>query len=508
MQLRKQWLASVNLPATISLPSEAEWQLPEKVLQFGTGVLLRGLTDFYISKANRQRLFNGRIIVVKSTATGSADAFAKQDGLYTHCIKGIEAHEQVESYFINAAISRVLSAKTDWQKILECAANPALSIIISNTTEVGITLLETDSIKDHPPTSYPGKLLAFLYARYTAFNGSRDSGMVIIPTELIVENGAKLKDIVVQLAHLNKLEESFINWLQDANDFCSSLVDRIVPGALPFNEKQHLETTFGYTDDLAIMSEPYSLWAIETTRTRTKEILSFSQADKGVVITDDIYKYRELKLRLLNATHTLSCGLAYLCGFNIVNEALKDEVFHRFVSGVMYHETIPCITESRISAVEANNFAASVISRFSNPFIQHQWLSITLQYTGKIKTRCIPLILQHYNIRSHAPQHMALGFAAWLVFMRSTSVEGDKYYGERNSIKYWIQDDKASYFFDLWKENSAQQVLAKTLANTELWGDNLITLPGFEEAVLKYMDKILNGENLVAMLSSADANTL
>src|SRR5215510_4051183 len=71
-------------------PAESVFDLPEKVLQFGTGVLLRGLPDYFIDKANRQGFFNGRIVVVKSTSQGSADAFAQQDGLYTVYVRGIE----------------------------------------------------------------------------------------------------------------------------------------------------------------------------------------------------------------------------------------------------------------------------------------------------------------------------------------------------------------------------------------------------------------------------------
>src|ERR1700676_4429570 len=71
-------------------PDEKIFSLPDKVLQFGTGVLLRGLPDYFIDKANRQGLFNGRVVVVKSTSQGGTDAFAQQDNLYTICVRGIE----------------------------------------------------------------------------------------------------------------------------------------------------------------------------------------------------------------------------------------------------------------------------------------------------------------------------------------------------------------------------------------------------------------------------------
>src|SRR6185369_8039201 len=116
----------------------------------------------------------------------------------------------------SSSISRVLSANENWGAVLECAHNPELQVIISNTTEVGITLVE-DDIRLSPPHSFPGKMLAFLYERYKTFKGKADTGFVIIPTELIIDNGKKLKTIVLQLAKLNKLEENFIEWLNHSN---------------------------------------------------------------------------------------------------------------------------------------------------------------------------------------------------------------------------------------------------------------------------------------------------
>src|SRR5215469_4175703 len=169
MKLSKENLPAISNAAVI-VPDEAIFSLPERVLQFGTGVLLRGLPDYFIDKANRHGLFNGRVVVIKSTDSGDAGAFDRQDGLYTLCIRGIEDGHKVEENIISSAISRVLSARDHWQEILQLAHEPEMQIVVSNTTEVGIQLVE-DDIRHRPPVSYPGKLLAFLYERYQAFGG-------------------------------------------------------------------------------------------------------------------------------------------------------------------------------------------------------------------------------------------------------------------------------------------------------------------------------------------------
>jgi tagaturonate reductase len=219
MKLSRYTLKNIA-PENVDVPDVEIFDSPEKVLQFGTGMLLRGLPDYFIDKANRMGIFNGWIVVIKTTSRGDTAAFDKQDGLYTLCERGIVDGQKIEENIISSSISRVLIAQKDWGEILECAHNPDLQIIISNTTEVGIQL-ESDDIRQYPPTSYPGKLLAFLYERFIAFNGSGDSGFVIVPTELILENGKKLESIVLELANLNSLEEDFIEWLEQSNLLCN-----------------------------------------------------------------------------------------------------------------------------------------------------------------------------------------------------------------------------------------------------------------------------------------------
>src|SRR5215217_3986968 len=126
----------------VSIPDGSLFQLNEKVLQFGTGVLLRGLPDYFIDKANRQKSFNGRVVVVKSTRKGDVSEFEAQNGLYTICVRGLEHGKPVEENIISSAISRVLSADKDWPAILELATQSTLQVIISNTTEVGIQLVQ------------------------------------------------------------------------------------------------------------------------------------------------------------------------------------------------------------------------------------------------------------------------------------------------------------------------------------------------------------------------------
>ncbi len=467
----------------IGKPSLSFFDLPEKVIQFGTGVLLRGLPDFFIHKANGLGIFNGRVLVVKSTNRGDTDAFGEQDGLYTLCIKGIEGGKTVEENIINASISRVLSARQDWEEILRAAHKPEMKIVISNTTEVGIADSE-DKIKDSPPKTYPGKLLAFLHQRFKAFDGSAQSGMIVLPTELISNNAGLLKEILISLSDKNNLGNEFKEWLKNHNYFCNTLVDRIVPGSLPLADQQKLEEEFGYEDELAIMAEPFRLWAIESSNQQVIEQLSFASADKGVFIVPSIDKFKELKLRLLNGTHTLSCALAILAGFETVKDAMKDNAFRKFVLTLMQEEIAPLIEGKEISHIEAQDFANNVIDRFSNPFLDHKWQAITLNYTSKLKMRNLPILKQYFAKENKAPEHTALGMAAFILFM-DVKKEDSYYTALANGEAFKLQDESARVFFDYWK--NPETVVKNVLADTDLWDEDLTKYPGFFQAVDKYV---------------------
>ena len=194
--------------------------------------------------------------------------------------------ETIDQATTITAISRVISAQDNWQAVLQTARNPHLEVIISNTTEVGIQYVE-ESIFGNCPASFPAKLTALLYERFRTFGGKKDKGLVVIPTELIADNGLKLRDYVEKVAAHNELGRLFMKWLKFHVKFCNSLVDRIVPGKPDAETQALLEAKLGYSDSLLTVAEPYLLWAIEGDD-RVKKVLSFAKIHPNVIIDEDI----------------------------------------------------------------------------------------------------------------------------------------------------------------------------------------------------------------------------
>ena len=406
------------------LPSYSGLELPERIIQFGNGVLLRGLPDYYVHNSNESGVFKGRIVVVKSTDQGSEKYFDSQDYLFTHIIKGIENNLLTESHFINSSISRLLTARSSWHEILACAENPDIDIVFSNTTEKGIVYVE-ESINQNPPVSFPGKLLAYLDHRFNSLGDTDVSSMIIIPTELIENNGDVLKSVLLRLFEYNQLQSGFIDWFNKRITICNSLVDRIVPGFPMKDELPALEEKLGYKDDYLIISEPYNLWAIEGDES-VKDKLSFSKVNPGIKIEPNINKYREIKLRLLNATHSFSAALALFEDLPMVVDVMEDSVFSNFIADLM--EDIKICLSDDIDDKLKNEFAESVKQRFGNPYIHHYWTSIIFNYSQKFKIRCVPLIADYFKLKKDFSSPMLKGLKAYIDLSIPDYYEDGKYF--------------------------------------------------------------------------------
>ncbi len=456
IHLNRQLINDLKKTDRLILPIKEQFHYPEKVLQFGTGVLLRGLPDFYIDEANRCGQFQGRVVVVKTTQQGSLAPYQQQDCLYSICMRGKTGDQLVNQTYVNASISRVLGAQEDWEAIKEYARSSTLQVVISNTTEVGI-VYEPERIDEGMPSSFPGKLLYLLYERYIHFKADVEKGLIILPAELIEYNGDKLHAILKQLIEFNQLDEAFQHWFDAANVICNTLVDRIVPGKLSGDDLAEQEIANGYTDDLMISCEPFGLWVIESTDERVKRVVSFANEKLGCKVVPSIHKYKELKLRMLNATHTFSCALSILAGIDLVKASMSDQDLSHFIKHLLLHEIKDAILGDEILEEEAISFGNSVLDRFANPFLEHRWESISAQYVLKMKGRCVPLITSYWKKYNHLPQFMLLGLAAFMI----------------------------------WEKKDPNQLTAM-LSDEQAWGTNLDQIPGLKDQVYALMVSIQN----------------
>ncbi len=457
---------------------------PEKVMQFGEGNFIRAFVDWMIDDMNKAGSFNGSVVVVQPRKKDRVKVLNEQEGLFTLFLNGIKNGEVVSEHSIISSISRGINTYENYDGFLNVAENQDLRFITSNTTEAGIVYEENDRLEDRPQSSFPGKLTAFLHHRYQYFSGDTTKGLIFMPCELIDENGVKLKEIILALAKGWNLEEGFIEWIEKANTFCNTLVDRIVPG-YPRDKIEEITKKLGYEDKLVVEGEHFHLWVIEGPGW-IKDEFPAHKAGLNVLFVDDLTPYRTSKVRILNGAHTAMVPVAYLYGKETVKDAVEDPVVGRFIKEAISDEIIPTLEQSR---EELQNFAEAVMDRFKNPFMKHYLMSISLNAMSKFKTRVLPSIFRYQEINQKLPRRLVFSLAALIAF----------YKGERAGEQIDVKDDAEilALYKGLWSaydgtRQSLELIVKEVLGYEKIWEMNLNNIHGLHEQVTDDLEIILD----------------
>lgn len=463
---------------------------PEKVLQFGEGNFLRAFVDWMINKANKDGIYQGSIVLCQPIAQGLKKMINDQDGVYTLAMRGAENGTPVENIEIITSVSRCINPyeDEDYDELMKLARSEDLEVVVSNTTEAGIAYHEGDKLTDRPPVSFPAKVTAFLYERYKAFTGAMDRGLLFLPVELIDNNGAELKRIVLQYADEWELGDEFKNWIVNANEFTSTLVDRIVTG-YPRDQIDYFEEKLGYKDNVIDTSELFNLWVIEGDK-KWADKLPVHKTDANVIWTDDVKPYKKRKVRILNGAHTSTVLAAYLAGYDIVVDFMKDDVIRTFMNDVIYKEVIPTLD---LPKEELESFAAAVNDRFANPYIKHKLLDIALNSCSKFNARCLPSLLSYAEEKGELPKCLTFSLAAFIKFYQGEMKDGAYTGTRKDGTQYPLRDDAdvLKFFADVWADPDAGKVAQAVLSHTEFWsGRDLTEVAGLLDAVAGYLKEM------------------
>ncbi len=449
-----------------------------KIMQFGEGNFLRAFVEWILQDLNDKGAIDAGVVVVQPMPFGRVKELKDQDGLYTLRLEGIDGGKKVKKSRIIDVIGDCLNPFTEYEKYLKYGESEDLQVIISNTTEAGIAVDPADTDFSECPKSYPGKLLALLKRRYDHFKGDKNKGLCIIPCELIDDNGDELYRCLTELARINKMSAAFIEWLQTANHFTSTLVDRIVPG-YPRNEIEEIQKETGYLDNNVVKGEIFHLWVLKK-EPKIQAVLPADKTGLNVIFADDIHPYKQRKVKILNGSHTAMVPVAYLAGIDTVGEAVSDPVIGKFVRDFIFEEVNPTIA---LPKDEMTAFANSVIERYQNPYIRHELMSIALNSTTKFKTRLLPTLTDYVKIKGELPKHLLFAFAALVEFHK----------GKRGKEDIKLADDPAylAHWKQLWANfNGDYKKLAKdVLGWKEAWDCDMNAIhPDICAVVAKYLE--------------------
>lgn len=461
----------------------------ERVLQFGEGNFLRAFADYWFDMANEKAGWNGKCVLVQPIAQGLTQLINRQEGLYTLYLRGRQNGEKVDAKRVISSVSRCLNPyeKQDYDAMMDVAAGEALEYIVSNTTEAGIVYDPSCRLEDCPPASFPAKLTQVLLHRWRAGR----PGVVVLSCELIDNNGKELLRCVNQYIKQWGLEEGFARWVNGDCTFCSTLVDRIVPGRIrDAAEAARLEDENGYRDALIDVGEVFGVWNIEGPEWLAEK-LPFRAAGLNCPVVPDVTPYKKRKVRILNGAHTGFVLGAYLAGYDIVRDCMQDDVILGFMNRMLHEEVIPTLPLDR-QDLEA--FAAAVQDRFNNPFINHELMSITLNSTSKWRARNMPSLLEYAQTAGKLPPCLAMSFAAYIAFYSSdiqALTEQGLVCRRPKGNEYTVSDDRWVLEFYYSRRGVSDETLVHdVMTNEKMWGQDLTLVPGFEQAAAENLRRI------------------
>ncbi len=473
---------------------------PERVLQFGEGNFLRAFVDYWFDVSNEKAGWNGKCCLVQPIGGGLAKLINEQEGLYTLYLRGREKGEKVDRKRVISSVSRCLNPydKADYEAMMAVAVSEDLEYVVSNTTEAGIVYDPACQKDDCPPSSFPAKLTQVLYRRWQAGKG----GLVILSCELIDNNGKELLKCVNQYIDQWALEADFRLYVNEVCNFCSTLVDRIVPGRiLDPEEVARLEAENGYHDELIDVGEVFGVWNIEGPEWLSDK-LPFKKAGLNCPVVPDVTPYKKRKVRILNGAHTGFVLGAYLAGFDIVRDCMHDDTVRGFMNKLLHQEVIPTLP---LDKKDLEDFASAVEDRFNNPFVNHELMSISLNSTSKWRARNMPSFLEYVEKTGKLPACLTMSFAAYIAFFSNDIQElTDKGLVCRRpkGDLYTCQDDRwALEFYWAHRSDAPEALVRAVMTNQQMWGQDLTQVPGFEAAVVEDL-RLIRAQGALAAYKS------
>ncbi|MBL8891185.1 MAG: hypothetical protein JNL67_14485 [Planctomycetaceae bacterium] len=354
--------------------------VPEvKVLQIGTGKLLRGLFDPLWKVP-------GQVTVVQSREEASTlDHINRTNRPYHLWVRGFQQAQVVERVEEVSSLGRAYSLTRQWNELRNLIHDPSFRLLASNTTEKGLRLDDADSLlsigaaRNCPPRSFPARLLTLLYERYQY----EETPIAILPLELIENNANQLLELVLEQATkwgLNH-DAGFLDWLRNDCRWLASLVDRICVDVVP-------PLPWTVDDPLAVMTEPFQMLVVQRD-SRDEGVLPSHPA---VIWADDLRPYFLQKVRLLNGLHTAMVARCLPMGFGHVIDVMNDPIQSQWVEDLLRNELVPTLEGQ---GLRVQSFGEQVLDRFRNPFFRHRLADIAVGHEMKLRVRLQPTLVEY-----------------------------------------------------------------------------------------------------------------
>ncbi len=413
---------NLNALQNVITPNRAVLDSNVGMLHIGLGNFFRAHQAIFTQKAIDKNGGDWSYVAATLSSEATINKLKEQDFLYT-CVSQSESDSNAE---IIAIIKDAILLKNNANKLYDYLQAENIKIITLTITEKGYyfepssgNLLENsqdiiaDIANNEQPKTVVGILVNALRKRKNAIN----KGLTILSCDNLPNNGKVTKNVVLQYAQ--KIDAQLAAWIEKNVTFPCSMVDRITP-SVSQSDIEKFAKEYGYQDEMPIFTEEFCQWVIEDDFPYGRP--AWEQA--GVQMSSDVASFEEMKLRLLNGTHSTISYLGYLAGFKTVDEFIGNEDCAKFIRHMMDKEITPTLHVA--GNVDINAYKDKLISRYKNPHLFHQTYQIAMDGSQKIPQRIInPLKYQYENNGEY--DCFITCIAAWLYYIGATDESGNTY---------------------------------------------------------------------------------
>ena len=466
-----------RLPADVQRPAYDRSQLKTRMVHIGFGAFHRAHQALATDKLAAQGSDWGYCEVNLNSGT-LIQALRQQDLLYTLTEM---ADESLHTRVIGV-VTQALHGKGDGiDSVIEAMSQPDVAIVSMTVTEKGYCYMPSSGKLNpaHPdivhdlanptePRSLPGLILAAIIRR----RERHLPPFSVMSCDNMPENGHVTRNVITQLAERHSAE--LADYIQTHITFPSTMVDRIVP-AMTDAAFDALAERLGSRDPVAVEAEPFFQWVIEDNFVSGRP----AWENAGAELVSDVLPFEEMKLRMLNGSHSFLAYLGFLAGYEHISDCMADASYRAAARALMLQDQAPTL---RTQGVDLEAYADSLIARYENRAIKHRTYQIATDGTQKLPQRLLDSARWHLR-NGTSCDFVLLGVAGWMRY-----VSGVDEQGQAIEIRDPLKEQLANIVAN--SEDGAPRVKA-LLGLNAVFGDDLQQQPAFVSRVTELYLQLL-----------------
>lgn len=455
------------------------------IVHLGLGAFFKAHFCSYIQAYNNLGADNYFINAVSLRSDTSTKEMNNQDNLYTvH-----ERASETSSVNLISCIDNSLFLGQDRKKIVELLEADETEIITLTITEKGycyspavsgLDKHNEDIIHDLKNPNNTKSAIALLCYSLEQRKALNKKGLTLMSCDNLPSNGKIFKKIMLDFASL--INKDLKNWIETECTFPSTMVDRIVP-KMTDESYSYIQNTINLEDNAGIVCEDFSQFVIEDKFVNNQRP---SLEKVGVLFVEDIEAYENMKLRILNGTHSALAYFGFLLKKDTIFEAINEEYLEVFINDLLKNEILPSLDD--VKNVNLEEYSKEILGRYANKNIVHKTLQICMDGSVKLPQRWLNTIkFLIENNKSY--KGFSLCLAAWIKFTSAKGLEG-------NDIE--VNDPSASKYLDIWAKNSSSISIVKAYFSLEnIFDSSFLQEEKLIKEVTFYLDNIKNLEDLI-----------